>query len=118
MTSARRIDRYCGVLQRALLSFGHVYLCDGHVRIDIVRHLLSRRRQAGIELAGGVAIVLPVCAYLVQYGADSAWLASSSPSNRRTIYNVGVPFLRARLGRTDGSAHPRLQKQPQPLNRK
>jgi len=58
-----------------MLSFGYTYVRDGHVRVDILRERMSARWVAGIELFACLAIVIPVCGYLVVYGSESAWLA-------------------------------------------
>ncbi len=58
-----------------MFSIGYAYLRDGHVRIDIVRERVSLRTRAWVELAGCVAILMPVCAVLIYHGADSAMTA-------------------------------------------
>ena len=58
-------------LALVMTSIGYTYLRDGHVRIDIVRERLSLRTRAWVELAGCVAILMPVCAILIYYGLDS-----------------------------------------------
>jgi TRAP-type mannitol/chloroaromatic compound transport system permease small subunit len=54
-------------------SFGYAYLRDAHVRVDLASRLLSARARAAIELAGCVAVLLPICATLIWYGGDAAW---------------------------------------------
>lgn len=58
-----------------MLSFGYAYLRDGHVRVDIVRERMSTLWIAWIEIFGCLAIVIPLSAYLIDYGARSAWAA-------------------------------------------
>jgi TRAP-type mannitol/chloroaromatic compound transport system permease small subunit len=62
-------------LALVMFSIGYAYLRDGHVRIDIVRERVSLRTRAWVELAGCVAILMPVCAVLIYHGADSALTA-------------------------------------------
>src|SRR5258706_3138833 len=49
-------------------SFGHAYLRDAHVRVDLASGLFSARARAAIELAGCIAVLLPICATLIWYG--------------------------------------------------
>ena len=69
-------------LALVMTSIGYAYLRDGHVRIDIVRERLSLRTRAWVELAGCVAILMPVCAVLIYHGLDStvtAFLGGERP---------------------------------------
>ena len=54
-------------------SFGYAYLRDAHVRVDLASRRMTARTRAAIELAGCVAVLLPVCATLIWYGSDAAW---------------------------------------------
>lgn len=58
-----------------MLSFGYAYQRDGHVRIDIFRERIPARWLAGIELLGCLAILMPLSAFLIVYGGESAWRA-------------------------------------------
>lgn len=58
-------------LALVMTSIGYTYLQDGHVRIDIFRERMPPRTRAWVELAGCVAILMPVCAILIYYGLDS-----------------------------------------------
>jgi TRAP-type mannitol/chloroaromatic compound transport system permease small subunit len=58
-------------LALVMTSIGYTYLQDGHVRIDIFRERMTARTRAWVELAGCVAILMPVCAILIYHGLDS-----------------------------------------------
>jgi len=54
-------------------TFGYACLRDAHVRIDVASRSFSARVRAALELAGCIAILLPVCGVLAWYGGDAAW---------------------------------------------
>jgi TRAP-type mannitol/chloroaromatic compound transport system permease small subunit len=54
-------------------SFGYAYLRDAHVRVDIASRRFSARARAAIELAGCIAVLMPVCILLTWHGVDAAW---------------------------------------------
>lgn len=58
-----------------LLGAGHTLKRDEHVRIDVLAKRLSPRTRAGIELAGHLLFLLPLCAVLIVLGAENAWAA-------------------------------------------
>jgi TRAP-type mannitol/chloroaromatic compound transport system permease small subunit len=64
-------------------SFGYAYLRDAHVRVDSASRHFSARVRAAIELAGCVAVLLPICAVLIGYGSDARGARSSRPSGSR-----------------------------------
>jgi TRAP-type mannitol/chloroaromatic compound transport system permease small subunit len=55
---------------------------EGHVRVDILYRRFSPRVQAGVELAGTLLLLLPVCAFILwvswEYVAQSWALRESS----------------------------------------
>ena len=59
-----------GLFVLAMSWFGAAYLRDGHVRVDLFRRRWSDRTRAGIEIVGGLFILLPLSAVLVFYGWD------------------------------------------------
>lgn len=50
-----------------LLSFGFGYLANAHVRVDVFRELLPRRKQAWMELFALVFMALPALTVLLWY---------------------------------------------------
>lgn len=58
-----------------LLGAGHTLKRDEHVRIDVIAKHFSNRTRAGIELAGHLLFLLPLCALLIWLGTENAWVA-------------------------------------------
>ena len=52
------------------MVLGYAYLKDVHVRIDLVRENLSRRKRQWIELVGGLLFLIPYCSVVVYFGYD------------------------------------------------
>ena len=73
-----------------ILWIGLAYLRNGHVRIDVAIGRLSPRAVAWIELAGLLALALPYCVVLVNYGADFAWKAWVSGEGSESA--TGLPW--------------------------
>lgn len=55
-----------------LLSFGYAYLCDAHIRVDILRDRYPPPAKAWIEMAGFLLAVVPFCAVIMWYGTEFA----------------------------------------------
>lgn len=51
-----------------LLSFGFGYLANAHVRVDVFRELLPRRRQAWSELILLILFAIPFLILMIEYG--------------------------------------------------
>jgi len=60
-------------LATTMASFGYAYAAGAHVRLDLVSRRFPPRVAAAIELAGTLAVLLPLCALIVVNGVDSAW---------------------------------------------
>jgi len=75
-----------------MTGFGHAYLRNAHVRIDVASRFFSARVRAAIEIAGCIAILLPVCAVLIWYGSDSAW-RSFEQGERLAIADLPLQWL-------------------------
>ena len=58
-----------------MISLGYTYLVNGHVRIDILREKMSPPARAVVETIGCLFILLPLCAMLTVFGADSTLTA-------------------------------------------
>lgn len=52
------------------LSFGFGYLANAHVRVDVFRELLPRRRQGWLELVGLLALGIPFLILMTIYAWD------------------------------------------------
>jgi TRAP-type mannitol/chloroaromatic compound transport system permease small subunit len=56
----------------AVLAFGHAYLKDAHVRIDILAEAIGARRRLMLEIAAILFFVVPFCLLLMWFGWDFA----------------------------------------------
>lgn len=57
-----------------LLTFGFGYLLNAHVRVDIFRENLSRRKQVWVETAGLIICALPFLGLMIWF----SWIMASS----------------------------------------
>ena len=73
-------------------SFGHAYLRDAHVRVDSASRHFSARTRAAIELAGCIAVLVPICAVLIWYGSDAAW-RSFQQAERLAVSDLPLQWL-------------------------
>jgi len=53
-----------------MLTFGFGYLANAHVRVDIFREMLSKRRQAWMELICLIVLAVPFLGFMIVYGWD------------------------------------------------
>ena len=58
-----------------MLTFGFGYLANAHVRVDIFREMLSKRRQAWVEFIGLILLAIPFLTLMIAYGWDLAALS-------------------------------------------
>lgn len=58
-----------------MLTFGFGYLANAHVRVDIFREMLSKRRQAWMEFIGLIVLAVPFLLLMIAYGWDLAALS-------------------------------------------
>lgn len=74
-------------------SFGHAYLRDGHVRVDIFRSRLEPRVIAWIELAGCLLVVMPLSWFLVEDGAEAARAAFVQGERAGALKDLPLQWL-------------------------
>lgn len=76
-----------------MLTFGIGYLMNAHVRVDIFREMLSRRKQAWIELIGLVVLAIPFVALMI----DEAWqlmaLAYAQGEGSESLTGIGKRWI-------------------------
>lgn len=53
-----------------MLTFGFGYLANAHVRVDIFREMLSKRRQGWVEFFGLIILAVPFLILMIVYGWD------------------------------------------------
>lgn len=74
MFSSTRVQEMEWHLHAALflMVLGYGYVQDAHVRIELVRDMLSPRRRVWIELFGAVLFMVPYCYVVMKYGIENA----------------------------------------------
>ncbi|MEH6721708.1 MAG: TRAP transporter small permease subunit [Aurantimonas endophytica] len=72
-----------------MLCLGYAYLCDAHVRIELVREGLGERARLFIEATGIVFLLLPLCWVMVDYSADL--VSRSYAAGERSPHPSGLP---------------------------
>ena len=73
-----------------LLSLGHAYLRDAHVRVDILRDRLRPATKAVIELVGYVVFILPFALIVIVAGTEYA--ADAYRDGERSALAYGRPW--------------------------
>ena len=58
-----------------LMSFGLGYLMNAHVRVDVFRELLSRRKQAWLELIGLIILGIPFLILMIKFSWDQFYIS-------------------------------------------
>lgn len=53
-----------------MLTFGFGYLANAHVRVDIFREMLSKRRQGWVEFIGLIILAVPFLTLMIVYAWD------------------------------------------------
>ena len=67
-----------------LVAAGYTYLCNGHVRIDVLGGRLSLRAQVWIDLFGALFFLVPLCAVVLYFGTPyflNSWQSQEFSSN-------------------------------------
>lgn len=72
-----------------LLSFGLGYLMNAHVRVDIFREMLSRRKQAWLELLGLVILGLPFLILMINFAWDQFYISWGQNEGSESM--TGIP---------------------------
>jgi len=72
-----------------LLSFGFGYLMNAHVRVDIFREMLPRRKQAWLELLGLVFLGIPFLILMINFAWDQFYLSWGQNEGSESM--TGIP---------------------------
>ncbi|MGB7181274.1 MAG: TRAP transporter small permease subunit [Burkholderiaceae bacterium] len=72
-----------------MLTFGIAYLANAHVRVDIFREMLSRRKQAWVELIGLIVLALPFLFIMLQQAFELTELAYHQGEGSESL--TGIP---------------------------
>ena len=65
-----------------LMGLGYTLRENGHVRVDVLYDNFSRRKQAWINITGGIIFALPFCVLIVYYGSDFFYESFTSMENK------------------------------------
>jgi TRAP-type mannitol/chloroaromatic compound transport system permease small subunit len=72
-----------------LMAFGYAYIKNSHVRVDLYRETLPRRKQAFIELFGLLAVATPYLLVVMYFGVD--FVSSSYGADEGSDSMTGLP---------------------------
>ncbi len=76
-----------------MLTFGIGYLANAHVRVDIFRELLPRRKQAWVEMTGLVILALPFVALMVFEAWQLVSLAFHQGEGSESLTGIGKRWI-------------------------
>jgi TRAP-type mannitol/chloroaromatic compound transport system permease small subunit len=74
-----------------LLGAAYTLKHDGHVRVDIFYRGLGTRAQAGVDLAGTLLLLIPVCVFILWVSWDYVAVSWSLKESSREA--GGLPFV-------------------------
>ena len=72
-----------------LFTFGIGYLANTHVRVDIFREMLSRRKQAWVEMFGLVFLAIPFLLFMIYWSGRMGYIAFASGEGSESL--TGIP---------------------------
>lgn len=73
-----------------MLSFGFGYLANAHVRVDIFREMLPRRKQAWVEMFGLVILAIPFLVVMISYSLDLVVISFNQGEGSESL--TGIPY--------------------------
>lgn len=73
-----------------MLTFGFGYLANSHVRVDIFREMLPRRRQAWLEFIGLIVLAVPFLTLMIWYSWQLVGLSYSQGEGSESL--TGIPY--------------------------
>lgn len=76
-----------------MMSFGFGYLANAHVRVDIFREMLSRRKQAWLELAGLIIFAIPFVLIMIDESFQMTELAYSQGEGSESLTGIGKRWI-------------------------
>ncbi|NQW08821.1 MAG: TRAP transporter small permease subunit [Alphaproteobacteria bacterium] len=72
-----------------MLTFGFGYLANAHVRVDIFREMLARRRQAWVEFFGLIILGVPFLTLMIIYSFDLTWISYGQGEGSESLTGIG-----------------------------
>lgn len=76
-----------------MFSFGIGYLYNAHVRVDIFREMLSRRKQAWMELMGLIILGLPFLILMIKFSGDMVALSWSQGEGSDSMTGIPMRYI-------------------------
>ncbi|MCR9175204.1 MAG: TRAP transporter small permease subunit [Alphaproteobacteria bacterium] len=76
-----------------MLTFGFGYLANAHVRVDVFRELLSKTKQAWIELVGLVLLGVPFVILMMVYSFDMVALSFHQGEGSESLTGIGQRWI-------------------------
>lgn len=76
-----------------MFSFGIGYLYNAHVRVDIFREMLSRRKQGWMELIGLIVLGLPFLILMVKFSGDMVWLSWRQGEGSDSMTGIPMRYI-------------------------
>jgi len=72
-----------------MLTLGYGYLENAHVRVDVFRELLERRKQAWIEFLGLILLAIPFLILMIKYSFDMTALSYHQGEGSESLTGIG-----------------------------
>lgn len=76
-----------------MMSFGFGYLANAHVRVDIFREMLSRRKQVWVELVGLIIFAIPFVLLMIDESFQMTELAYSQGEGSESLTGIGKRWI-------------------------
>jgi TRAP-type mannitol/chloroaromatic compound transport system permease small subunit len=76
-----------------LLTFGFGYMLNSHVRVDIFREALSRRRQAWIETLGLTILAIPFMLVMIGFSWDLTYASWKINEGSESMVGLGMRYI-------------------------
>ena len=76
-----------------MFSFGIGYLYNAHVRVDIFREMLSRRKQGWMELIGLIVLGLPFLILMIKFSGDMVWLSWRQGEGSDSMTGIPMRYI-------------------------
>lgn len=76
-----------------MFSFGIGYLYNAHVRVDIFREMLPRRKQAWMELIGLIVLGLPFLILMIKFSGDMVALSWRQGEGSDSMTGIPMRYI-------------------------
>lgn len=76
-----------------LLTFGFGYLANAHVRVDVFREHLSRRKQVWIETLGLIICAIPFLMVMIKFSWDMTYASFQQGEGSESQVGIGMRYI-------------------------